>query len=137
MANAKRVLVIDDDSDFSDYVSIVLSSHGYEVRQAASADEGMRILKQETIDLVILDVMMSYVLDGWSVSRQMRHDPRLCRIPILMVSAIVSAEEDGLFPKGPESKIDGFMSKPIEPNALVRRVAELIATSECKEGEAK
>jgi len=129
MADPKRILVIDDDSDFSDYVGIILSSHGYKVTTASSAEEGLRLLRQEAVDLVILDVMMSYVLDGWSVSRQMHHDPRLRRLPILMVSAIISSEEDRLFPGDPESKIDGFMSKPIEPNALLRRVAELLAAS--------
>ena len=79
-------------------------------------------------DLVIADVMMSYVLDGWSVSREMRSDPCLRKIPLMMVSAIVSDKDDSLFPIN--EQVDAFMSKPIDPAALLRRVAELIKTKQ-------
>ena len=125
MADAKRVLVIDDDPDFCDFVRIVLSANGYLVRTAASAGEGLELMRAERPDLVIVDVMMSYVLDGWTVSREMYFDPQLRDIPVMMVSAVVGSEEDDLLPTGANGRVDAFMSKPLDPSALLRRVADL------------
>jgi CheY-like chemotaxis protein len=126
MAEPKRILVIDDDADFLSYVQIMLSANGYEVLTAITAAEGLRRMHQDPPDLVIADVMMSYVLDGWTVSREMKADPLLREIPIIMVSAIVSVEDDGLFPTVETGGADAFLSKPLEPAALLNRVAELI-----------
>ena len=125
MADRKQVLVIDDDPDFLSFVQIVLRANGYEVCTAMSSNEGLEMMRRDPPDLVIVDVMMSYVLDGWSVSREMRSDPRLRGIPLMMVSAIVSDEEDSLFPQGEKEHVKAFMSKPLDPSELLRRVAEL------------
>jgi CheY-like chemotaxis protein len=125
MAESKRVLVIDDDPDFLNYVQIVLTANGYAVCTAENAVDGMELMRHNPPHLVIVDVMMSYVLDGWSVSREMRNDPRLRQIPVMMVSAIISREDDSLFPHNGDSRVDAFMSKPLAPAALLRRVAEL------------
>lgn len=126
MADTKRVLVIDDDPDFCDFVRIVLSANGYQVQAAASSGEGLEMMRHERPDLVIVDVMMSYVLDGWTVSREMFFDPQLRDIPVMMVSAVVSSEEDGLLPTGENGRVDAFMSKPLDPSALLQRVADLV-----------
>ncbi len=125
MADAKRVLVIDDDPDFCDFVRIVLSANGYLVRTAVSAGEGLELMRAERPDLVIVDVMMSYVLDGWTVSREMFYDPKLRDIPVMMVSAVVSSDEDDLLPTGENGRVDAFMSKPLDPAALLQKVADL------------
>lgn len=125
MADAKRVLVIDDDPDFCDFVRIVLSANGYLVRTAVSAGEGLELMRAERPDLVIVDVMMSYVLDGWTVSREMFYDPKLRDIPVMLVSAVVSSDEDDLLPTGESGRVDAFMSKPLDPAALLQKVADL------------
>lgn len=125
MAEQRKVLVIDDDPDFLNYVKIILSANDYAVRTASTAAEGMELMRQDQPDLVILDVMMSYVLDGWSVSREMQYDPQLRDIPVMLVSAIVSSDDDSLFPNAEHCRIDRFMSKPVEPAALLRSVDEL------------
>jgi two-component system alkaline phosphatase synthesis response regulator PhoP len=127
VADSKTVLVIDDDPDFTDFVKIVLSANDYNVETAPTAQEGLQKMREHPPDLVIVDVMMSYVLDGWSVSREMQYDPVLCDIPVLMVSAIVSDKNDPLFPGTEQCRVDAFMSKPLDPAALLRRVAELVS----------
>lgn len=129
MAGQKHVLVIDDDPDFLDYVTIVLSANDYRVRTARSAGEGLEMMRQDLPDLVMLDVMISYALDGWDVSRQMQSDSRLRDIPVLIVSAIVSREDDDLLASDKGGRVDAFMSKPLEPSALLSCVAGLIRTS--------
>lgn len=128
MGNQKRILVIDDDPDFLSFMQIVLSANGYDVSTAVTASEGLEVMRRTLPDLVIADVMMSYVLDGWSVCREMRSDPCLRKIPLMMVSAIVSDKDDSLFPNS--EQVDAFMSKPIDPAALLRCVAELTKTKQ-------
>ncbi len=125
MAGQCRVLVIDDDPDFNDFVQIVLSANGYQVDKATSAREGLDMMRQDPPDLVIVDLMMSYVLDGWNVSREMCADERLCRIPIVVVSAVVSDQDDLLFPDTGEARMDAFMSKPVGPSELLGCVSSL------------
>lgn len=128
MAESKQVLVIDDDPDFCSYVQIVLAANGYDVRLAASADEGLALMRAQPPSLVIVDLMMSYALDGWTVSREMRADARLRTIPVLVVSAVVNDRDNLLFPNNDYARMDAFLSKPVAPAALLEQVAALTGT---------
>jgi CheY-like chemotaxis protein len=121
-----KVLVVDDDPDFVEYTRIVLESQGYEVRTAATADLALSLMRQETPDVALLDVMMSYVLDGINLTRQMCDDPQLRDIPVIMISAIVSREEAGAFPTDECRSVRAFMTKPVDPGNLLQQVAKLI-----------
>ena len=81
---------------------------------------------QEQPDLVILDVMMSSVLDGLSLSWKMSEDPDLSKIPILMVTSIANTDYAALFPTDEAIHINGFMSKPISPDKLIDTVERLL-----------
>ena len=125
-SSAGKILVVDDDPDFVEYTRIVLESQGYEVRTAATADLALRLMRQEKPDLALLDVMMSYVLDGIHLTRQMCDDPELRDIPVIMISAIVSREEAGAFPTDECLSVKAFMTKPVDPGNLLQQVAKLI-----------
>ena len=127
MAAKGKILVVDDDPDFLEFVTIVLESRDYEVYTAENAREGLATMRQVKPDLVLLDVMMSYALDGLNVTREMRSDPELREIPLILISAIVSREEAELFPTDEYLHADLFMSKPIEPAELLEQVGKLIA----------
>jgi two-component system alkaline phosphatase synthesis response regulator PhoP len=120
------ILVVDDDPDFVEYTRIVLESQGYRVQTAATADAALRMMREDKPDLVLLDVMMSYVLDGLNVTRQMRDDPELKTVPVIMISAIVSREEAGVFPTDEYLAVDAFMTKPVDPADLLQQVARLL-----------
>jgi len=119
------VLVIDDDPDFCEFVEIVLTAHGYQVRLASAAPEALTCLRQATPDVVIADVMLSYALDGWSVLREMRADEQLANVPVLLVSAVVRGGDEEVFPEG-DDLWDRFLRKPISPDELVRALRELM-----------
>jgi len=126
MPPAGKVLAVDDDPDFLEYTRIVLESQGYQVRTATSAEIALKMMHEEAPDIVLLDVMMSYVLDGVHITRQIRDDPRLKHVPIIMISAIVSREEAGVFPTDEYLSIDAFMTKPVDPADLLKQVAKLV-----------
>lgn len=129
MTRPKRILVIDDDPDFLDYVGIILGAHGYAVQTATNARAGLEMMRADPPDLVIADVMISYALDGWNICQEIRADPQLQHIPLMMVSAIVSDRDESIGPKIREAQVDDFMSKPLEPSALLEHVARLIPAS--------
>ena len=127
MAAKGKILVIDDDPDFLEFVRIVLESRDYEVHTAENASEGLAAMRRVKPDLVLLDVMMSYALDGLNVTRKMRGDPELREIPLILISAIVSQEESALFPTDEYLRADLCMSKPVEPAELLEQVSGFIA----------
>jgi CheY-like chemotaxis protein len=105
---------------------MVLESAGHTVISAADGDEGLRMVRQQQPDLVILDVIMKTVLDGLHMSQEMAEDPEQRNTPILMVTSIANSDYAALFPTDEYVHIDDFVSKPIAPDDLLRRVARLM-----------
>lgn len=122
-----KILVVDDDPDFVEATRLVLESAGYQVVSAADGDEALRKVRTEQPDLVILDVIMKTVLDGLYVSQQMADHPEQKNIPILMVTSIANSDYAALFPTDEYVHISDFVSKPIAPDDLLRRVKALLA----------
>ena len=121
-----RILVVDDDPDFVESMRLILEPNGYEVTSAADSEEGLRKLREEPVDLVILDIIMSTVLDGLRMSQEMHESQALRRIPILMVTSIANTDYAALFPTDEYIHVDDFLSKPIAPNTLLSRVKALL-----------
>lgn len=128
------ILVVDDDPDFCEITRTVLESEGYQVQTAANGDQALSCMRTNPPDLVVLDVMMSSVLDGLDVSDRMMADDRLQRIPVIMVSSIASSEYAGMFPTDAYVAIDAWISKPVAPQALLKKVGELVAKREAGAG---
>jgi CheY-like chemotaxis protein len=121
-----RVLVVDDDPDFCEITRTVLEGAGHQVATAPSGDAALAQMRQQAPDLVILDVMMSSVLDGLDLSDRMQADAHLKKVPIVMVSAIASSNYAGMFPTDAYVAIDAWLSKPIAPQALLETVERLL-----------
>jgi CheY-like chemotaxis protein len=121
-----KILVVDDDPDFVEYLRTVLESAGYKVVSAGNSDQGMLTLSREKPDLVVLDVIMSSVLDGLSMSQRMADDPALKHVPVVMVTSIANTDYLALFPTDESIHIDAFLTKPIAPAELLRQIQRLI-----------
>ena len=122
-----QILVVDDDPDFCEAGRIVLESAGYRVISAADGEQGLRLMRQERPDLVILDVMMSGILDGLHTSVRMKAEQGLKRTPILMVSSIASSDYAAMFPTDEYVPVENFLSKPVGPEQLLAEVRRLLA----------
>lgn len=125
-----RILIIDDDPDITEAMTVVLENKGYEVRSAADGDEGMARLKEARPDLIILDVMMRTSREGFELSRELKHNPQYRDIPILMLTAV--KQKKGLDFKsaaGDESwlPVEVFLDKPVKPDVLLEQVSDLLA----------
>jgi CheY-like chemotaxis protein len=122
-----RVLVVDDDPDFVKVTTKVLEQAGHEVRSAANGARALQAMRKDTPDLVLLDIMMSYILDGLDVSREMAEDPILKDVPVLMVTSLTGVKGSAMFPTDEYAPVDEWLSKPVDPENLLARVAEALA----------
>lgn len=125
-----RILVIDDDPIFVKTTKAVLEAHGYVVDSAADGSEGLTKMVEDKPDLVLLDVMMDWPLEGVTVSREMMDRAELRRIPIVMVTSIRSSEYRGSFPLDKYLHIDSWLDKPCPPETLVEEVERVLARHE-------
>ena len=126
-ARRVSILVIDDDPAFFAAARAALEPAGYRVTGSRDGQEGLAAMRQSRPDLVILDVMLAYLLDGLQVSRAMAEDESLQNVPILMVSARPTAEMAGLFPTDEPLLASDFLTKPVTPTVLLARVDRELA----------
>jgi len=125
MASA-TILIVDDDPDFVEIMRTILTSRGYAVITAANGAQALQQVTAAQPDLMILDIMMSTVLDGYMVSEKLAADPQLRYLPIIMVSSIAETPHAGLFPLEDRVHMDAWVSKPVNPSELLRKVDELL-----------
>lgn len=127
MAVRPKVLLIDDDQDFRASVRSLLESYGYEVLEAVSGHEGLRMASAHKPDAILLDVMMESSVEGYGVTHMLRYGEEYagCRdTPIIMVSSIEESPDE-LFPMSPEVEMirpDRYLTKPLE----FRRLLDLL-----------
>ena len=130
----QKILVIDDDPDLVESIRITLEANNYEVHSAENGTEGLRLIKETHPDLIILDVMMDTITEGFQVSQQLRsQDPQseyraYSNIPILMLTAISQKMHMKFSPRddGDYLPVDEFVDKPIRLEALLEKVKKLI-----------
>jgi two-component system alkaline phosphatase synthesis response regulator PhoP len=122
-----KILIVDDDTDFVLVTKTVLEHNGYEVVSAGTGNQGMTMLARENPQLVILDVIMSSVLDGFTMSRRMAEDPAFKDIPVIMVTSIANTDYSTLFPADESVNINAFLTKPIKPADLIGKVKEILS----------
>ncbi len=122
-----KILIVDDDPDFTETTRIVLESAGHTVLNASSGDKGFARAKEEKPDLIVLDVIMDSVLDGVSMSQSMYDDPEMRSTPIIMVTSIANTDYAELFPTDDYIHIQAFLTKPVAPASLLKQVDKLLA----------
>ena len=133
MSGCRRIVVIDDDPDFVEYARIVLEAASYDVLAATDAADGLALIRESAPDLVITDLMMSYTLEGTSVTREIRTDPDLCKIPVLVITAIARRPDAELFPDGTQPAPEGFLTKPVSPSELLAAIERCLSNdSACR-----
>ena len=126
MASKGLILIVDDDPDFTEITRTVLTKEGFDVITAANGDQGLTKARSEHPDLIILDVMMSSVLDGVAASEALREDEELREIPLVMVSSIAQSEHADQFPTDEYMHVDAWLSKPVQPKELLGAIEKLI-----------
>jgi len=120
--NAKRILVVDDESDLVVMISTALKHQGYEVITANDGQEGLEKAKTEKPDLIVLDLMLPRI-NGYKVCGLLKKDTRYAKIPIILLTAKASTEDMEL---GKKVGADAYITKPYERETLISKIEELI-----------
>ncbi len=129
-----KVLLIDDDSDFRAAVKALLETHGYEVLEAASGHDGLRMVVEHKPDAILLDIMMETTVEGYGVNHSLRYDDRYAdcrRIPIFMVSSIEESPDER-FPMSAEVEMirpDLYLTKPLDVPEFLKKLERAIGAA--------
>ena len=125
---AKKILVIDDDPDLVEATTMILKSRHYDVIAAYGGVEGLEKAKAENPDLIVLDVMMPDK-DGYTLCKELKADPALNPIPVLLLTAVVSHISTTRYSHqmGMETEADDYMDKPVDPAELAKRIEVLLS----------
>ncbi len=121
-----KILVVDDDPDFVEIMRTVLESADYQVVSASNGAEALKQIRIEQPDLMLLDVMMTTVTDGLALSDQLREDPILRHLPIIMVTSIAETPHAGLVSTDEAFHMEAWISKPVEPKQLLATVGKVL-----------
>jgi len=125
-----KILIIDDDPDFVNATRMVLEKEGFTVVSAPGGKAGIQKAQDQQPDLIILDVMMDSVLDGVSTCRKMHGIPETTDIPIVMVTSIANTDYAALFPTDEYIHMDAFLSKPVDPEKLIKKIRRILPKAE-------
>ena len=126
-ANLKCILCVEDEPEMIDLIRLILGRRGFEVKGAAGGVEGLKQIRQDPPDLVLLDLMMPD-MDGWEVYQQMKADEKTKNIPVIVVTAKAQSIDKvlGLH----IAKVDDYITKPFGPQDLVESVEKVLARKE-------
>ncbi len=126
----KRILIIDDESTFTRMVRLNLEKTGrFEVREENAAANGLTAAREFKPDLILLDVLMPS-MDGGDVKAQIRRNRNLKTVPIIFLTATISASESGN--RGPSGSDGLFISKPVSAERLIQIIDENLPPEEVK-----
>lgn len=126
----KKILLVDDDADFTEATKLLLESRSYDVTVANDGREGLKKVQAERPNLIILDVMMPE-MDGYQACARLKADPEYKQIPILLLTAVGEAIPTTSYTKemGMRIEADDYIPKPVEPMQIVERVEKLLRMS--------
>jgi len=120
----KRILCIEDEPDMIDLIRLILGRRGFEVLGAAGGMAGLKEVREQLPDLVLLDLMMPD-MDGWEVYQQMKAEDSTRNIPVIIVTAKAQSIDKvlGLH----IAKVDDYIAKPFSPQDLLNSVEKVLS----------
>ncbi|MFA6449871.1 MAG: response regulator [bacterium] len=129
----KRILVIDDDPDFTSIISTILETSDYEVIVASDPKEGFAVAREQKPDLILLDVIFYGDTLGFEYCRKLKKEPETAAIPVVMVTSVGDVYGVDFWPSDPDMlPADDYISKPIRQVDLLARIEKIL--SEKKSG---
>jgi len=124
--NRKYILCVEDEPEMIDLIRLILGRRGFEVKGATGGMEGLKMIREEHPDLVLLDLMMPD-MDGWEVYQQIKADEKTRDIPVIVVTAKAQSIDKvlGLH----IAKVDDYIAKPFSPQDLLNSVEKVLQKS--------
>jgi DNA-binding response OmpR family regulator len=120
----KRIVYIEDEDEMIDLVRLILVRHGYTVLGASGGRQGLDLIRRESPDLVLLDLMMPD-MDGWDVYQQLKADETTRDIPVIIITAKAQSIDKVLGLT--IAKVEDYISKPFSPQELLESVDKVLS----------
>jgi DNA-binding response OmpR family regulator len=120
--NQKSVLIIEDEIDIRSFIARVLELEGYKVFEASDGTTGMLILRENSISLVLLDLRLPGP-DGWSILREIKRNPDLDKIPVVVLTAIAETIQRK---KTLRMGATSYLVKPLSARSLSKTIADIL-----------
>jgi two-component system response regulator VicR len=121
--SGKRILCIEDEPEMIDLIRLILRRRHFVVEGADGGQAGLRSVRQNPPDLILLDLMMPD-MDGWDVYQQLKADENTSRIPVIIVTARAQAIDKVM---GLQiAKVDDYIVKPFSPQLLLESVERVL-----------
>ncbi len=125
---AVKILAVEDDPDFVLALESVFEEEDhYKIDVAKTAEEALKAMKESCPDIILLDIMLTTPLEGLDLARQISGDEALCQIPVIVISSVGQSEYARMIPDDKHLPIDAWISKPIDPDHLLRTVQRFLA----------
>ena len=124
-APRKTILVIEDEPDVLDFIAALLQDNGYDVVSAVDGEKGLAAAQSHKPDLITLDISMPEK-SGVKLYRELKGDPELAKVPVVMVTGVLSEFKQFISTRKQVPPPEGYISKPIEKDLLLKTVADLI-----------
>lgn len=119
----RRIVCIEDEPEMIDLVRVILQPRGFQVIGAQGGIEGLQLVRREKPDVVLLDLMMPD-LDGWEVYQELKADPGLKEIPVIIVTARAQSIDKVLGLR--IAKVDDYITKPFGPKDLLNSITNVL-----------
>jgi DNA-binding response OmpR family regulator len=119
---AKMVLIIEDEADILNFISRVLELEGYQVLKAGDGQTGMKIIRENPIALVLLDLRLPGP-DGWSVLREIKRNPEFSKIPVVVLTAIAESTQRKKTLRMGAAK---YLIKPLSAHSLSQTITDIL-----------
>ena len=117
-----NILIVEDEPQTAKLIKFILEKDDYSTISAKDGEEGLRMVKERKPDLIVLDLMLPK-MDGYQLCETLKTDPDTKQIPVLVLTALDTGPD---FEKALEKKADWYITKPFDPQHLLKRVAYLI-----------
>ena len=126
-----KIMVIDDDPDFTDAVSVVLEKEGYEVVTLDETDGAIERIQEEKPDGLLLDVMFPEDASaGFNLARKIRETEAIARLPIVLLTAVNTRFPLGFGPDDIDETwmpVQEFVEKPVDFNYLLEKLKNVLS----------
>ena len=119
---AAQILIVEDQEDNRRILRDLLTSVGYEIVEALTGEEGVRLAEESRPDLILMDIQLPG-LDGYDATRRIKANPALRAIPVIAVTSYALSGDDL---KAFAAGCDAYVTKPFSPRQLLARIREFL-----------
>ena len=123
MSQEPFILYIEDERPTLDLVAQALKFAGYPITGVVSGEQGLALMRERKPDLLLLDLMMPHI-SGWDVYREMKSEPALADIPVIIITAKVLSQDRVLIEGLPP--VEDYITKPFDVKRLIRAIQRVV-----------